>query len=116
VVERIIQAPPTIIEKTIEVPVEVEVIREVIKEVIKEVEVIVYKDPVVLNEESNHDTLKVETEGVVVEPTYDVGISADSLEEDRVHEDKPDDMVLTKSESDEDVDGILIDTKISFED
>lgn len=79
IVERIVQAPPITIEKTIEVPVEVEVIKEVevIREVIKEVEVI-REVPVVT------ESTSVE----VYEP------------------------LVTK----EDEEGILIDTKVAFED
>lgn len=57
-VEKIVQLPPKIIEKTIEVPVEVEVIREVFRdvpvEVIKEVEVV--KEPELLNESAELST------------------------------------------------------------
>jgi len=86
IVEKIVQTPPTIIEKTIEIPVEVEVIREVIKEVVREVEVIkeVIKEvPAVINE-----TATITDESV---------------------------KVVEVEEQDEE-EGFLIDTKVAFED
>ncbi len=88
IVERIVESPPKIIEKTIEVPIEVEVIKEVevIREVIKEVEV--FRDPVTISEEpTKKDDAPIVTEDAV------------NQQEPEVFED-----------------GILIDTKVAFED
>lgn len=86
IVEKIVQAPPIIIEKTIEVPVEVirevQVIKEVIKEIIREVEV--FKEPAVVSKPvvlTEAETKKAEQTKALV-----------------------------------DADEILIDTKIAFED
>ena len=65
IVERIVQAPPTIIEKTVEVPYEVEVIKEVIREVevIKEVEVIREVQAPILVESAS----EVDEEGILID-------------------------------------------------